>query len=147
MLAGTERSQSETAAAEPSKNGGAAGTARTFTAHAAEIAAQVSRLAHVRAARFDLTVSRTVLLMLGGLVLAIVCAAASLAGVRLAVRGLTGALTSALDGRVWLAELCSGLVVLACTALLLVSVHAAVERRIVRNLERRRGRDESRGTT
>ena len=139
MLAGTERSPSETAAAEPSKNGGTAGTARTFTAHAADIAAHVSRLAHVRAARLGLWVIRTVFLTLGGIVLAIVCAAASLAGVRLAVRGLTGALTAALDGRVWLAELWSGLAVLAGTALLVVSVHAWVERGILRDLKKRGG--------
>ena len=143
MLAGTERSPSETAAAEPSHNGGAAGTARTFTAHAAEIAAQVSRLARVRAARLSLWVNRTVFLALGGIVLAIVLATACLAGVRLAVRGLTGTLTSALDGRVWLAELLSGLAILVGAALLVVSVHAWVERRILKDLKDRRGGDAS----
>jgi hypothetical protein len=94
-------------------------------------------LAHVRAARYGLLLSRTVFLTLGGIVLAIVCTAASLAGVRLAVRGLTGALTTALDGRVWLAELWSGLVILAGTALLVVSIHAWLERRILRDLGKR----------
>jgi uncharacterized BrkB/YihY/UPF0761 family membrane protein len=139
MLAGTERSPSETAAPDPSKNGGAAGPARTLGEHAAAIAALVSRLMRVRAARRRLWVSRTLFLVLGALVLAAVIVAASLAGVRLAVSGLTGGLTAVLDGRPWLAELCSGLLVLLCIALLLASIHRWLQRRVLRGLERDQG--------
>jgi len=139
MLAGTERSPSEAAADESSKNGAAAEPARAFAAHVADIAAHVSRLARVRAARLSVRVSRTVFLALGGVVLATLCTAAGLAGVRLAVRGLTGALTAALDGRAWLAELSSGLVVLAGTALVVLAVQTWIERRILRSLRKRPG--------
>lgn len=139
MRAETERSAREAASDGSSQNGHEAGLASTFAAHAAEIAEQVSRLARVRAARFRLRAGQTVLLALGGVVLVIVSAAASLAGVRLLVRGLTGGLTAALEGRVWLAELGSGLAFLAGTVLLLVLVHAWVGRRALRGLKKHLG--------
>lgn len=140
----TEEQERNGAAPGGTSGEGRASPLDSLSFHALEIAGRVSRLARVRAARARLRVSRTVFLVLGGIVLALVAAAASLAGVRLIVSGLTAGLTELAAGRTWLAELWSGLVLLALTALLLVWARAWSERRVLRDLERRHGDDQDR---
>lgn len=109
--------------------------------HVAVIVARIVRLARIQVARARLHAQRMVFLVLGGIVLALVAAVAAWSGARLLVGGLTAGLTELLDGRVWLAELCSGLLLLAGTAAGLVAVRSWSERRILRDhLER--GNDE-----
>lgn len=109
----------------------------TLTAHVAAIAGQVARLVRIRVARTRLRAHRLAFLALGGIVLALAAAATTLAAVRLVVRGLTAGVVELVDGRVWLAELWTGLLLLAVTAILLVSIRSWSERRLLRDLLRR----------
>lgn len=122
------------------------GELHALSAHVAEIAGQVARLARIQVARTRLRARRLAFLALGGILLALVAAAAALAGVRLVVSGLTAGLGEVVGGRVWLAELWSGLLLLAVTAILLVSIRSWSERRLLRDLLRRReSRERARG--
>jgi hypothetical protein len=106
---------------------------QSLAALATEIAGPVKRLARIRLARMRLRASRVAFLVLGGFALAVAATAAALAGVRLFVRGLTAGLGELADGRVWLAELWSGLLLLAGTAAVLVWIRSWLERRLVRD--------------
>jgi hypothetical protein len=139
MFVATDRSASN-GVAEPSNDDPARRAAPALASHAAEILALFTRLSQLRAARRALWLSRGASLALAGIVLAIVCLTAALAGVRLGVRGLTGAFGSAFGERTWLAELSSGLVLLCGTAVLLGAARAGAERRILRYLRRHRER-------
>jgi len=123
-------------------NGAPLGDVESLSGHVAEIAGQVARLVRIRAARARLRARQTAFLVMGGIVLALAAAAAALAGVRLFVSGLTAGLGELVDGRTWLAELWSGLLLLAGTGLALVWLQRWSERRLVRDL---RGRNERRG--
>jgi hypothetical protein len=136
--------RTEDQARERAGNGAPPGELDSLSAHVAEIAAQVARLARIRVARARLRARRTAFLVLGGIVLAIVAAAAALAGVRLVVSGLTAGLGELVAGRVWLAELWSGLLLLAGTAILLVLARSWSERRFLRDFLRR-DRSQGRG--
>ncbi len=139
MLRADAREPDGTVRGEPPAGDSREEPGRSASFHLAEIAGHLSRLARIRAARARLRMRRVVFLALGGSVLAIVATAAGLSGVHLLVRGLTAGLTEVADGRAWLAELASGLVILAGTALLLVSLQLWSERRLLRDLARRHG--------
>lgn len=109
----------------------------TLSAHVSEIAGQLARLARIRIARARLRAQSAAFSVLGGIVLALVVAAAALAGVRLVARGLTAGLGELVGERVWLAELWAGLLLLAGTAALIVSIRWWSERRLLRDLRRR----------
>ena len=109
----------------------------TLSAHVSEIAGQLARLARIRSARARLRAQSAAFSVLGGIVLALVVAAAALAGVRLVARGLTAGLGELVGERVWLAELWAGLLLLAGTAALIVSIRWWSERRLLRDLRRR----------
>ena len=114
----------------------------TLSAHVSEIAGQLARLARIRIARARLRAQSAAFSVLGGIVLALVVAAAALAGVRLVARGLTAGLGELVGERVWLAELWAGLLLLAGTAALIVSIRWWSERRLLRDLRRRDERRE-----
>jgi hypothetical protein len=111
--------------------------------HVSEIAEHVSRLVRLRIARSGVRMSRVLFLAFGGVLLLLVCATTSLAGALYFVRGLNATLTEVLGGRAWLAELASGILLLAGMALLLVSVQAWSERRMLREFVKRHGRKPS----
>lgn len=118
-------------------NGAPPGDVGSLSGHVAEIAAAVARLVRIRAARARLRAHRTAFLVLGGAVLAFAAAAAALAGVRLIVSGLTAGLGELVHGQTWLAELWSGLLILAGTGIALVWLRGWSERRVLRDLRRR----------
>ena len=138
MFAPNDRSAAGRAA-EPASDA-ASGAGSKLAEHAGEILALTARLARLRAARRRLGLARGASTVLAGLVLAVVCVTAAVAGARLGVRGLTGAFASVFRERTWLAELSSGLVLLGSAALLLLAARAVAERRILRELRRGRGR-------
>ncbi len=128
---------------EPERAGSGEELHASLSAHLTEIIGHLSRLARIRVMRVRLRTGRVVFLALSGILLALVTAAAALAGVRLVIRGVSAGLLEVVDGRVWLAELWSGLILLAGTGLLLVSVHSWSERRLLRGLRRRHGAGET----
>lgn len=123
-----------------SPDGGSQRDLASVTRLLGEIAEQLSRLARVRVARARLRARRVAFLVLGGIVLAVVAGALALAGVRLFVGGLTAGMSELVDGPVWLAELWSGLLLLAGTTALLVLLRTWSERLVLRDLLRRNRR-------
>ncbi len=103
--------------------------------HFAEITGHASRLAHLRAARFELKVSQTITGVFLGLTLAMMTMVLGLAGVWLVFRGLPATLAQLLGGRVWLADLLSGLILVSGVVVLVLAVQKWSERRILRKLE------------
>lgn len=110
-----------------------------FSRHFAEIAGSVSRLGHLRAARWQVRAGQLVAAGFLGLTLAVVTAATGLAGVWLIFRGLPRTLTGLLGGREGLAELLGGVILLGGVVLLVLALQRWSERRILRRLEDRDG--------
>jgi hypothetical protein len=135
-----QREDRNSAPAGGRSNGASLGDAGSISGHVAEIAAEIARLVRIRAARARLRANQTAFLVLGGVALAFAAAAAALAGVRLIESGLTAGLGELVHGRTWLAELWSGLVILAGTGIALVWLRGWSDRRILRHLRRRRER-------
>lgn len=125
------------AAAEAAPAVDAAEDTDRLLAHLLEIADHVSRLILIGTTRAQLRVHRAACLALLGIALGLAATALVLAGARLLARGLTAGLTELLDGRIWLAELSSGLVLLAGTVLLILAVRSWSERRLLRRLVQR----------
>ncbi len=103
--------------------------------HFAVITGHASRLAHLRAARFELKASQAVTGVFLGLTLALMTMAAGLGGVWLVFRGLPATLAKLLGGRAWLADLLSGLILVSGVVLLVLATQKWSERRILRKLE------------
>ena len=98
-----------------------------------EIVGQLARLARIRIARTRLHTRRKAFLVFGVGLLALVAGAISLAGVRLFVGGLSQGLRELVaDDRLWLAELWTGLLLLAGTGIVLVTAWRIAERRVLR---------------
>jgi len=126
--------------AAPEKDSGAEDVERLFR-HVAEITSHASRLSRLRMARWEIRTTWLVSAVFLGLTLTVVVIATGLAGVSLIARGLPTTLTGLLGGRVGLAELVSGLILLGGIGAFVLAARAYGERHILRGLEER---DESR---
>jgi hypothetical protein len=123
--------------ADPAGGAGSGATPPApFSAHVAEIAALVERLARIRAARWRLHTLQLGLLVPAALVLVVVAVALGLAGVGLFVGGLSAGLSELWPTRPWLADLVTGLLLLAGCGLLFAGVRAVGERRVLARLRR-----------
>lgn len=108
--------------------------ARSFYEHADRIGGLLARLARIQRIRGRLRVQRLVFLVLGGLVLGLAGTVTSLAGAFLFVRGLSAGLGEVFAGRVWLAELTTGAILVGGLVLALLVVRVWSERRMLARL-------------
>ncbi|MCY2959074.1 MAG: hypothetical protein NTY35_02825 [Planctomycetota bacterium] len=103
--------------------------------HVTEITGHASRLAQLRVARWKVRATWAVSAVLLGLIVVVVAIATGLAGVWLVFRGLPATLTELLGGRAGLADLLSGLILLAGIGSFVLAARSWSERRILRDLE------------
>ncbi len=105
-----------------------------FAAHAAEIAGHVGRLTQIWALRARLRTQRLIVLVLAGVIGAVTFAVFAFQAARLVVSGLTVGLTELAEGRTWVGELGSGLLLFAVLLGSLLWIRSAGERRLLKGL-------------
>jgi len=111
--------------------------------HVADIASHASRLTQLRVARWQVRASWAVSAAILGLILLLVTTATGLAGVWLVFRGLPATLTELTGVGPGVADLVSGLALLAGIAVFVLAARSWGERRILRELEERDEAEES----
>ncbi len=110
--------------------------------HLAEITSHASRLSRLRAARWKIRTTWAVSAVLLGLIATLVVIATALAGVWLVFRGLPPTLALVLGGNEGLADLVSGLILLAGIGAFVLIVRSRIERGILHDLEEHDEREE-----
>lgn len=138
MSSVVEAEESETGSPEsgetPEKPAGDESVQLLFR-HLAEITSHAARLSRLRAARWKIRTTWAVSAALLGLIATLVVIATALAGVWLVFRGLPPTLALVLGGNEGIADLASGLILLAGIGAIVLIVRSRIERSILRELE------------